>query len=1095
MAKDKQVVTRLSDHLVLNKFILRLFGCTDLQALSENLRDPALEGWDENGVSLIYHQLVQKLYSNKELPSSMLLEFDQNIASHTLRISEKRNEPIKWKYFQYMALLFTEIYFDRYFSNPDKLALDINDHKNNLRADGSVKLDGRYKSDGLKHSPISDFTIEELNKLAYWNATGSGKTLLMHINILQYQHYLRKHGKERYLNRIIVLTPNEGLSNQHLAELKDSGFDAELFSKSSGGLYQGTKIEIIDIHKLEEKSGNKTVAIESFEGNNLVLVDEGHRGSGGEVWKDKRNRLCEGGFSFEYSATFGQAVSAFSDKKKNALLEEYAKATIFDYSYKYFYADGYGKDYQVLNINDTWNKEFTSLYLTACLLAFYEQVEVFGSNRSSIAPFQIEKPLAIFVGKNVTASQKKGVEEQASDVIQILSFLADFVKNANGQAVENLKRLLNGTDGLTDKMGKSIFRNSFVFLKRRRLDAAALFSSILGSVFNSQTAGALLHLDNLKGQDGEIGVRVGDADYFGVINVGDGSKLLDLCEKAGINTSTKDFTSSLFKSINHANSTVTVLIGSKKFSEGWSSWRVSTMGLMNIGQGEGSEIIQLFGRGVRLKGYQTSLKRSSALDYSIKPANIPEYLPLLETLNIFGIKADYMQKFKEYLEEEGLNPDKDTVDFTFQVLPTITDLGSKQLKYLKVREGFNFKRDNVVSDLSWNEYGKVLVDWYPKVDILNSSWKKNGSGAGQPVVFEENKLAPEHLAFVDWDKLFFDLERHKAERSWHNLTLTKEAIVTALTSATEWYTLRIPAAEIEFTGFEKVRMWQEIATALMKGYVDRVYNHYKAAYYSKHVELVVLDKEHPNFIEEYRVQVSASEKALIAKIEELQEQIKSGKFEDFEFRKNFEYLVNQHHLYYPLFYMNHKEFSEIVQIKPTQLNKGERDLLADLSSFYGNNKDFFHGKEVYLLRNSSKKGIGFFEANNFYPDFILWLVDGETQHVIFIDPKGLRQVNGLDNPKLKFNATIRTEIQPRIKGNGVELHSFIVSNTTYQEIKHWKGQDGIEDFNALGVYFQNEQKATYIKAILDAAMAVVPQPQTPQPPNSSSQSSASVHVV
>jgi chromosomal replication initiation ATPase DnaA len=34
----------------------------------------------------------------------------------------------------------------------------------------------------------------QLNKLAYWSATGSGKTLLMHANILQYQHALKTHG-------------------------------------------------------------------------------------------------------------------------------------------------------------------------------------------------------------------------------------------------------------------------------------------------------------------------------------------------------------------------------------------------------------------------------------------------------------------------------------------------------------------------------------------------------------------------------------------------------------------------------------------------------------------------------------------------------------------------------------------------------------------------------------------------------------------------------------------------------------------------------------------------------------------------------------
>ena len=46
----------------------------------------------------------------------------------------------------------------------------------------------------------------QLNKLAFWMATGSGKTLVMHANILQFQHYLAKHGRRRELNRIILLT-------------------------------------------------------------------------------------------------------------------------------------------------------------------------------------------------------------------------------------------------------------------------------------------------------------------------------------------------------------------------------------------------------------------------------------------------------------------------------------------------------------------------------------------------------------------------------------------------------------------------------------------------------------------------------------------------------------------------------------------------------------------------------------------------------------------------------------------------------------------------------------------------------------------------
>jgi hypothetical protein len=77
------------------------------------------------------------------------------------------------------------------------------------------------------------------------------------------------------------------------------------------------------------------VAIESFEGNNLVLVDEGHRGSGGDKWKDKRNRLCESGFSFEYSATFGQAVHALAGAKQKILIDVYQKPPYL-FSYRYF---------------------------------------------------------------------------------------------------------------------------------------------------------------------------------------------------------------------------------------------------------------------------------------------------------------------------------------------------------------------------------------------------------------------------------------------------------------------------------------------------------------------------------------------------------------------------------------------------------------------------------------------------------------------------------------------------------------------------------------------------------------------------------------
>ena len=50
--------------------------------------------------------------------------------------------------------------------------------------------------DKLEKDKIPAYEMADLRKIAFWNATGSGKTLLMHVNILQYQHYLDLHGQE-----------------------------------------------------------------------------------------------------------------------------------------------------------------------------------------------------------------------------------------------------------------------------------------------------------------------------------------------------------------------------------------------------------------------------------------------------------------------------------------------------------------------------------------------------------------------------------------------------------------------------------------------------------------------------------------------------------------------------------------------------------------------------------------------------------------------------------------------------------------------------------------------------------------------------------
>ena len=1061
MARQRRNNTnvKLKDTLVLNKFLLSLFGASSFEAFSKDLKDSRLEGYDENNISNYYHALIGHIFVTTHLSKDALLEYDQNIYSHTKQISEKRHKPIIWKYFQYLSLLFTEIYLDKYFSRPKELLESLN----------SFVEDFNSKIDGFTSQKFDE---SDINKLAFWNATGSGKTLLMHINILQYLHYANKHNKVKDLNRVVLLTPNEGLSKQHLTELQKSGFNSELFTKQSTPLFSGQIVEIIDIHKLEETEGEKTVAVDSFESNNLVLVDEGHRGASGTDWKDKRDRLCENGFSFEYSATFGQAVSGANAANKEKLLQEYSKCTLFDYSYKYFYEDGYGKDYHILNLNDTWNESTVDLYLTACLLNFYQQLKVYEDQFNAIQPFLIEKPLFIFVGSKVTAVRTEG-GRKVSDVIRIIQFFAQFIKHRSPN-IDAITRLLAGSDGLIDGQNRPIFFNSFKYLVSIRKQAAEIYDYILNKVFNSTISGAELHLDNLKGADGEIGLRVGDSDYFGVINVGDDRDLMKLCEEQGFSTAERDFSDSLFHKIDDKNSTINLLIGSKKFNTGWNSWRVSTMGLMNVGRGEGTEIIQLFGRGVRLKGYNFSLKRSDRLDYGIRPDSIPKDIKYLETLYVFGIKADYMQQFKEYLEEEGL-PTNDTnfEELSIPVLPAVELIENKKLKVLKVKDGIDFKKD-ILFELYAPQNGmrlNIQLDWYPKIQVLQRS---RGSSISPNDSRQTGKLEDHHLAFINWDDVYFEIQKFKNERNWYNLNIKKDTLSTLLHND-GWYTLFIPEYELTVRSFEQTKLWKEVATSLLRAYCDKIYNYEKNKYLSQFLEYEVLDPTHPNFISEYRFYIERTQEELIEKLTQLKELLIDKDFSyQIEFRQlqNFDAINFNQHLYKPLVYFNANVYKDILRVSPFQLVDSEKDFINDLKNFYTSNTSFFADKELFVLRNISKKGIGFFEAHNYYPDFILWLIYDGKQYINFIDPKGLRHIEGFEHPKIKFYKTLKEEIEPRLNDPAVILNSFIVTPTTLADLTFWEGGTTIDDFAEHNVYFQKDDKNHYISKLLHKIIAV-----------------------
>jgi superfamily II DNA or RNA helicase len=815
--------------LILNQWLMSLFGIDPLAEkytgasrpfhdLAEPLRK-CREGLDHDNLHHFYHALVGSTLFWNDLAlisKEQILVYEENIVRHTQAINEKRRRPVIWKYFQWLTLLFMEIYLDRFLGNREKLLEDLN------------IFVGRFNLHWADYANIPPYSEDDLNKLCLQNATGSGKTLLMHVNLLQYRHYARKCGQDKALSRAILLTPNERLSEQHIAEFAESGFwSVKRLDLSKQGTFD--QVDVIEITKLGDQEGPNTIATRSLGDQNLLLVDEGHRGMSGKeegVWFTRRSDLCAKGFTFEYSATFEQAVSAANNKDFE---NSYAKTIIFDYSYRWFYEDGFGKDYQILNLPKSFD-DMQAMYLTACLLKFYQQLRIYDEKSREFESFNVEKPLWVFVGSTVSKAKGGSEDEKivATDVARIIQFIADFLQNRQA-ACQRMNKVLTGKGqdtGLVDKDGGDIFAGAFAYLTRSMNAGETveqLYRDILRRLFNND-AGGTLELDRIKGESGEVALRVGGAEVpFGLINVGDAKGLCDHVEVVAAQNDTlvkvedSDFTEAMFTTVKDSSSPINLLIGSKKFVEGWDCWRVSTLGLMHVGKSEGTQIIQLFGRGVRLKGYDWSLKRSGK---SLAPAQ-PVFIPEIETLNVFGIEADFMEKFRQFLKEEGLPGNERRTVITIPLNVTY-DFG-KKLKILrpkrKAADGkeYEFKKDGPVPTIGdvpdYLTDNRVTADWYPRIQAVQS---KGGGSVAQKdrVYFREH-----HLALLDYDALFFELERFKRERSWHNLNISKTGICTLLRDSS-WYVLYLPEVWLNPSDFRGVMLLQQIASELLKRYCE-----------------------------------------------------------------------------------------------------------------------------------------------------------------------------------------------------------------------------------------------------------------------------------
>lgn len=791
---------RLEDHLVLSRYVLHLVGAKDLEDVQAAL-SPVQEGPAEAGHS--HFAGVLQARSGFGIPPEDMRRYDLAVMGAEERLRRARG-PLSLRYFQWFSLLQSEWYLHQLAERPDGLLRDLEAWTRRLR-------DSR-----LLPADFPDFVPADLWRLAFFLATGSGKTLLMHVHLGQVRRHLLGEdpgaalrsptpGARRF-DHLLLVTPGEELSRQHLKELALSGIPAiPLLEARRDWSRYADHVKVVEIHKVVERASGDGVSVEldQLGDRNLVLVDEGHKGTGSEArtWKDRQKRLSGRGLLLEYSATFAQAVGAAGRPAREGLLREYGKAILSDYSYRYFYRDGFGKDFEVLNVANAGEDRAHEL-LVGGLLLFFAQHRLYALHPEAMREYRIDPPLWVFVGSSVNAVRSVHRQSQ-SDVATVIGFLRRFLGDADW-ATEAIARSLGGRSGFVDEEGKEVFGRLLETLEGTApLD---LYREVTDEVFGGRGA---VEVWAIKAADGELGLRLstprGDrSPWFGLVSIGDVSAFRKhLHEHLGLEVRDDHIEGSLFNGISEPDSPIKLLVGSKKFIEGWSSWRVSAMSLLNIGKSQGSQVIQLFGRGVRLRGRGFTLKRSAALP------GAPPWLHLLETLYVLGWNADYLAEFQRMLANEGLTR-------RVPVAVTAADPWPEGLAVPATPEGYDAAREEVwrlePMDLP------VRIDRRPRLSHARASRATAALAVGTAPAESTRVDFARWGSLLDWRRLHVDLLAWAEARGYGNLAIPRGVLPGILAQ---------PGTELFLTegeGRDPERLQAE-ALCLLRAYVDRFRAH------------------------------------------------------------------------------------------------------------------------------------------------------------------------------------------------------------------------------------------------------------------------------
>ena len=479
-----------------------------------------------------------------------------------------------------------------------------------------------------------------INRMCFWMATGSGKTLVM-VKLIEYLHSLKKH-RAIPPHNILILAPSDHLLGQirrTIDEFNQSGLHIDLVPLRRNSPKQQWRLGdavTVYYHRSDNISDIQKDALTDYRsyengGKWYVLLDEAHKGGKEDSKRQAYYKImAREGFLFNFSATFTDQEDIVTTVKK--------------YNLEEFIHHGHGKN---IYLNKSEFKAFANrerevthddrrrIVLKSLITLAHVTVRVQELRRDTGLKNLYHLPLMLTLANSVNTDIKKEKNDLWA-FFQILHQIA--TGEIDEQFFEATKRELihdwGNAELLFGEKNGGIIETDQTSIKKMTMAA------VRRAIFLSNRRGALQFIRS--GDNKELAFQMKNSDTpFALIRIGDTSKwrgeLL-----AGYEETTTVREKSFFDELEQ--SPITMLMGSRSFFESWDSNRPNVINFINIGGRDAKKfVVQSVGRGVRIETLPNQRRRFGyLLDSEEKRALKPyhDQVQPPETLFLFATNRD-----------------------------------------------------------------------------------------------------------------------------------------------------------------------------------------------------------------------------------------------------------------------------------------------------------------------------------------------------------------------------------------------------------------------------------------------------------------------